>query len=135
MNCNDQICYNIMTSYFKWRHSTRYGRIPFTPWIMLKTCVLYTSHKIHPLLKFIEIDGISVNLHHSYSKAEKNSKNFKKLQLYIWCFSPCYRNVPRRLCFCVCICWLFQFSCLAYISLHKKRFAAFHLSRADTVFC
>ena len=29
---------------------------------MVKTCVLYTSHKIHLLLKFIEIDGISDNL-------------------------------------------------------------------------
>ena len=30
MNYNDQICYNIMVLYFKWRHSTRYRKIPFT---------------------------------------------------------------------------------------------------------
>ena len=35
---------------------------------MVKACVLYTSCKIHLFLKFIEIDGISVNLLHNYSK-------------------------------------------------------------------
>ena len=39
-------------------------------WMMVKTCVLYTSHKIHLLLKFIEIDEISVNLTHNYSKSD-----------------------------------------------------------------
>ena len=32
---------------------------------MVKTCVLYTSHKIHLILKFIETDETSVNLFHS----------------------------------------------------------------------
>ena len=39
-------------------------------WIMVKTRVLYTSHKTHLLLKFIEIDEISVNLLHNYSKSD-----------------------------------------------------------------
>ena len=37
---------------------------------MVKKCVLYTSHKIHLFSKFVEIDGISVNLLHSYSKSD-----------------------------------------------------------------
>ena len=46
---------------------------------MVKTCVLYTSHKIHLFLKSIEIDGISVNLLYNYNKirlpqAQKISK-------------------------------------------------------------
>ena len=32
---------------------------------MVKTCVLYTSHKIHVILKFIETGETSVNLLHS----------------------------------------------------------------------
>ena len=37
---------------------------------MVKTCVLYTSHKMHLLLKCIEIDETSVNLLHNYSKSD-----------------------------------------------------------------
>ena len=51
--------------------------------------------------------------------SSKNFKNFKKLHLYIWCFSPCYRNLPRRICSCACISWLFQFAFSAYYSLYK----------------
>ena len=35
---------------------------------MVKTCVLYTSHKIHLFLRSVEIDGISVNPLHNCSK-------------------------------------------------------------------
>ena len=35
-----------------------------------ETGVLYMSHKIHLLFKFIEIDEISVNLLHNYSKSD-----------------------------------------------------------------
>ena len=67
-------CNNIMVSYFKWRHNTTAGKSPLLSWkiftsIMVKTCVLYTSHKIHLILKFIEIDEASVNLLHNYSKS------------------------------------------------------------------
>ena len=30
MNYNSHICYNIIVSYFKWRHITNYGKFPFT---------------------------------------------------------------------------------------------------------
>ena len=104
-------------------------------WIMVKTCVPYTSHKIHLILKFIEIDEASVNLLHNYSKSGwhgfKNFNNSRKL--YIWCFNPCYHNLPIRICSCACICWLFQFTCSAYCFLYKWRFAAFHLSRVGIV--
>ena len=51
---------------------------------MVKTCVLYTSHKIHLFLRSIEIDGISVNPLHNCSKnrlpqapkVSKISRNF-----------------------------------------------------------
>ena len=50
---------------------------------MLKTWVLYTSHKIRLFLKSIEIDGISVNLLHNSKirlpqgpKISKISRNF-----------------------------------------------------------
>ena len=50
---------------------------------MVKTCVLYTSHKIDLLLKLIEIDGIFVNRLHKYSKSDchkfQKFKKFKKL--------------------------------------------------------
>ena len=75
-----------MTSQYKiWKNPLYSPLIPFTP--MVKTCVLYTSYKLHLLLKFIEVDEISVNLLHSYSKSDchklQNFQNFKKLQLYI----------------------------------------------------
>ena len=75
MNYNDQIYHNTMVLYFKWCHSTRCGKILFTPvkgttWIMVKTYVLYTSHKMHLFLNFIEIDEISVNLLHNYGKSD-----------------------------------------------------------------
>ena len=99
-------------SYFKWRHNTSTGKSPLLSWkvftwIMMKTCVLYTSHKIHLILKFIEIDEASVNLLHNYSKSGRHSfKNFNNSRkLYIWCFNPCYHNLPMRICSCVCICW------------------------------
>ena len=77
INHNGQICYNLMALYIKWHHSTSYGKISFNPLKGLhvnngmcaiyipKTCALYTSHKMH-------------------------FNNFKTLQLYIWCFNPCY---------------------------------------------
>ena len=51
----------------------KYWKIPFT---LVKgihvnkgeMCVLYTSHKIDLILKFIEIDEAFVNLLHNYSK-------------------------------------------------------------------
>ena len=69
-----QICYNIMVSYFKWRHNTSAGKSSLLSWklftwIMVKMYVLYTSHKIHLILKFIETDETSVNLLHNYSKS------------------------------------------------------------------
>ena len=75
MNYNGQICYNIMVSYFKWRHNTSTGKSPLLSWkvftwIMVKTCVPYTSYKIHLILKFIEIDETSVKLFHNYSKSD-----------------------------------------------------------------
>ena len=73
MNCSSQISYNIMVSYFKWRHSLSYGKIPFTLRKCIHVCAI-TSHKIHlhlPL-KFIEIDETSVNLLHNYSKSGCN---------------------------------------------------------------
>ena len=42
-----------------------------------ETGVLYMSHKIHLLFKFIEIDEISVNLLHNYSKSD-----WRKLQKF-----------------------------------------------------
>ena len=101
-------------------------------WIMVKTCVLYKSDKIHLFLKFIQTDGISVFLH-NYSKSDCHKfKNFKKLQLYIWHFSPYYRNLRRCISSCTCICWLFHFVCSAYFSLYKQRFTAFNLSLVGT---
>ena len=91
-------------------------------WIMVKTCVLYASHKIHLLLKFIKIDETSVNLLHNYSKSKCHKlqifQEFQEFQLYI-CFNPCYRNLPRHVCSCACICWLFQFACSVYCFLYK----------------
>ena len=142
MNYNGQICCNIIVSYFKWHHNTNTGKSSLLSWkvfmwIMVKTCVLYMSHKIHLILKFIETDEASVNLLHNYSKLDCHKfENFNNLtQLYIWCFNPCYHNLPIRICSCTCICWLFQFACSAYCFLCKWRFAAFHLSRVGTVLC
>ena len=39
-----------------------------------------------------------------------NFKNFKKLQLYMRCFSPYYLNLSRRIWSCACICWSFAFA-------------------------
>ena len=44
----------------------------------------------------------------------KYLKNFKKLQLYISCFSPCYRDLLRRICSCACIRQSIQFACPVY---------------------
>ena len=51
----------------------------------MKTCVLYTSHKIHLIMKFIEIDEASANLLHNYSKSDCHKfKNFNNSrQLYM----------------------------------------------------
>ena len=58
-----------MILYFKWRR-----KIPFTPVrdtdVNNGENVCATSHKIHIFLKFIEIDGISVNLLHNCSKSD-----------------------------------------------------------------
>ena len=140
MNYNGEICYNIMVSYFEWRHNISTGKSPLLSWkvftwIMMKTCVLYTSHKIHLILKLIEIDEASVNLLHNYSKSGWHSfKNFNNSgKLYIWCFNPCYHNLPVCICSWAYFCWLFQFACSADCFLYKSRFAAFHLSRVGTV--
>ena len=48
---------------------------------MVKTCVLYTLHKIHLILKFIEIDEASVNLLHNCSKSECHKlQKFRKVK-------------------------------------------------------
>ena len=69
-----------MTTQYKIRENPLYSPlIPFTP--MVKTCVLYTSYKSYLFLKFIEVDEISVNLLHSYSKSDCHKlQNFQKFQ-------------------------------------------------------
>ena len=78
MNCSSQISYNIMVSYFKWRHSLSYGKIPFTLRKCIHVCAI-TSHKIHlhlPL-KFIEIDELlSICFITTVNQAATSFKNF-----------------------------------------------------------
>ena len=128
MNYNGQICYNIIVLYFKWCHNTSTGKSPLLGWkvfmwIMVKMCVLYTSHKIHLILKFIEIDEASLNQLHNYSKSHCHTISFKSFnkrkKLYIWCFNPCHHNLPMPICSCACIRWLFQFACSAYCFLYN----------------
>ena len=61
---NNLLQYNGFLFWMTSQH-TKYRKIPFTcvkgiHWMMMTTFVLYTSHKIHLFLKFIETDGISV---------------------------------------------------------------------------
>ena len=142
MNCDGQICCNIMVSYFKWRHNASTGKSPLLSWkvftwIMMKTCVLCTSHKIHlssNLLKQTKL--LSSCFTTTVNQAATSFKNFNNSRkLYIWCFNPCYHNLPMRIYCCACICWLFQFSGSVYCFLYKWRFAVFHLSRVSTVLC
>ena len=58
--------------------------------------VLYTSHKIHLLLNFIEIDEVSVNLLHNDNKSDCH-KLQKFQELYICCFSPCHCSLLLQL--------------------------------------
>ena len=76
-----------MVSYFKCCHSTKYGKVPFT---LVKgfhannnenVCAIYMTYNASALLKFITIDGISVNLRHNYSKSDcQKLQKFKKFQ-------------------------------------------------------
>ena len=86
MNYIGQICCNITISYFKDVTTQFIRKSPLLPWkvstwIMVKTCVLYTSHKIHPLLKFFEIDEASVNLLDNYSISDCHKIQIWKLQI------------------------------------------------------
>ena len=83
------LCNNLQPNELQWSNLLQYNcffilsditaqvtrKSPLLPWkvsiiIIVKTSVLYMSHKIHLLLKFIEIDEISVNLLHNYSKPD-----------------------------------------------------------------
>ena len=65
----------VFCSYFKWRHNRSYWKIRLTPVKGIhvnngeSVCAI-ASHKIHVLMKFIEIDETSVNLLHNYSKSD-----------------------------------------------------------------
>ena len=83
------LCKNLQPNELQWSNLLQYNcffilnditaqgtwKSSLFPWkvsiiIIVKTSVLYTSHKIYLLLKFIEIDEISVNLLHNYSKPD-----------------------------------------------------------------
>ena len=43
--------------------------------------------------------SLSICLTMAVNQLDTVFKNFKKYQLHIWCFNPCCRNLPRRICF------------------------------------
>ena len=132
----------VFCSYFKWRHNRSYWKIRLTPVKGIhvnngeSVCAI-ASHKIHVLMKFIEIDETYVNLLHNYSKSDpQKPQKFQSSQETLhWCFDPCYQILLMHICAYTCICWLFQFAYSAYCSLYKWWFAAFHLSRVGTILC
>ena len=61
-------------SFLKWRHITSYAKNPLYfyekyPREQWRHRMPYASHKIHPLLKFIEKDEVFVNLLHNNNKS------------------------------------------------------------------
>ena len=64
-------------------------------------CLLYTSHKIHLLLKFLEKGEIFVNLFRNSNQLATNFKYLKNSQRYFWSFSSFCCNLSRRICFFV----------------------------------
>ena len=96
---------------------------------MVKKWVLYTSHKIHPFLKFTEIDETSVNLFHNYNKSDCNLMLDVSICAILTCQSI-FVPVPAFADFFSSLVQL-----TVYCYFYKERFAAFHLSREGAVLC
>ena len=110
MTYNGQIFYNTLISYFKWRHSTGTGKSPLLSWKVFTWIMVKTSQKIHlnlNLLKYVKPQSICFTT--TVNKSVTSFKDFNNSrELYIWCFIPCYHNLPMRICSCACICSLVQ---------------------------
>lgn len=108
-----------MLSQHKVHKNLFYSSERYPTWIMVTPHVLYTSHEIYLLSKFVEIDKVSVTLLQSYNKSRCHKlSTFQEISTFY--ISSCQLiNLPRCICSCVCICWLYWFACSAYCSVYK----------------
>ena len=84
---------------------------------MAKTYVLYTWHEIYQLLRFIEIDGISINMLHDYIYLI-----YQNIKLYIYIICKLYIYI---LCVYVIVKWctiMLVSIYLHFITIHNNSF-------------